>query len=145
MFEASNFLQQWRRTQQLPLRADGGRLDGVECTITKCVKYFRDVTGDRRSHDEDWAGRLPHDLSSGFDPVDARHDHVHEDQIGPVATGERNRLAAAEGSPGHLVTSARHNRAAEGLAGQLQVVDDRNPHSIASPIKSETVSRNFWS
>ena len=63
----------------------------------------------------------------------------------------RSRLASEiaspppSGRPGHLVTSACHNRAAEGLAGQLQVVDDRNPHSIASPIKSETVSRNFWS
>ena len=39
--------------------------------------------------------------------VDARHDHVHEDQIGPVATGQRDRLGAASGRPGHLVTSDR--------------------------------------
>ena len=89
VFEASDFFQQRGRAQQFPLRADRGRLHGVQRTITERVKYLRNVTGDRRSHDEDWARRLKHDLSRCFHSIDARHDHVHEDQIGPIPTGKR--------------------------------------------------------
>ena len=74
--------------------AQGRRVHRVEGAVAHRLVDLAHVAADRGGDDQDRAGILRHDPAGRLDAVDPRHDQVHQDQVGAVAPGHRDRLGA---------------------------------------------------
>jgi hypothetical protein len=117
----------------------------VERAAAERLVHLADVAAHRGGHDEHRARRLPHDLARGHDAVDARHDEIHQDEIGPIARALRDRLVAVARHPRDLGARDAAHRAAQRFDRQGDVVHDCDPHSVAPPMRSRTAAASVSS
>ena len=111
---------------------------GVEGPVTEGLADQGVVARHRRRDHEDRAGTTLHDLPRGLRPVHSRHQQVHQDDVGRVLLALADRLFAAGRGPGDGMLGLAAHDPPQGLRGDPQVVDDRDPHASASPISSRT-------
>ena len=104
------------------------RVDRVERAVAHRLIHLAQVPAHRRRDHQDRARRLAHDPPRRLDPVDPRHEQVHQDQVGRVLPRHRDRLGAVAGRPDDLVLRRRQHHPAQRLASQHGVVDDPDSH-----------------
>ena len=77
--------------------------------------------------DDRQVGEVGVDPAGGLDPVEDRHRHVHHDDVGLELGGQADGLAAVAGLGDHRHAGVLE-RPADGLAQELMVVGEEDPH-----------------
>jgi len=63
------------------------------------VVDHRDIAGHRRRHHQNRAGRGAHDLPGCLNPVQLRHDEIHQHDVGQRRGTTGNRFVSVAGEP----------------------------------------------
>ena len=115
------------------------RIDRVDRSAAQSLVHVADVRLDIGRRHQDRTGASGHDSPCRFGTVHHRHDHVHQDQVGPILLASFDRLLTVLGQPGHLRIRHRLDDAAEDLRSHAQVIHYRDSHPSRSSMRSRTV------
>ncbi len=122
------------------------RVDGVERAIPHCRKHAPGMVFDIGGDDQDRTGSLGHDPSGRLDAIHHRHDQVHQHQIGQRGRAHPHRFGAVGSGPQHLMLGGGGDDPAQRLQRGGRIVDDRDLHGVAVPMRSTTawISPSLW-
>ena len=92
------------------------------------VHVVVDVEGRQHHHPHTGQVRVGSDPPGGFDAVEHRHADVHQHHIGPLPTGQLDRLLAVGGLTDQLEVGGVVDHASQPGADQRLIIDDTDPH-----------------
>ena len=126
------------------------RIHRIESAVSHGLEHLVAIAHGGRGDDEDDARGGLHDAPRGLRAIDAGHDEVHQNDVGPGLCAQPERLFAGIRGPGEREIGQLGKDAPQNLCRHFRVVHNGDLHSsspegtgAASPTRSTTACRKL--